>query len=141
MRVPDWEQKLDSMLRDRASWPFEFGKHDCVMLAADITREITGGLDLAEKVRGTYSDRAGSEQCMKDAAGGDFQAAVAAVMESRAVPEVAPALAQRGDLVLVMGQDGPTLGIVGLEGSDSWAPGPNGLIAFPTRKAMRAWRT
>jgi hypothetical protein len=53
-------------------------------------------------------------------------------------PEVAPALAQRGDVVVFDMPAGPTLGVC--DGRDSIFPGETGIVRQRTLKCRRAWR-
>lgn len=117
--------------------PFAWGVQDCCLFACDGLRAITG-LDPAAKLfRGQYRDAAGAARLVRKHGG--VEAIAAAVCAAHGWPEVPPALAQRGDTVIIDTPDG--LGAaVGLHLGDRLAfAGAEGVVYHPPAAARRAW--
>ena len=45
-RLRDWPERLDALLRSRASVPFEWGRNDCCTFVADAIEAMTGRGDV-----------------------------------------------------------------------------------------------
>lgn len=132
-RLPDWPERLAAFLEERRNRPFGWGQQDCALLAADAVLLLTGQ-DPAEGSR-SYGSEAEAEALIEAAGGlGELAAARMAVL---GCPEIAPAFAQRGDAVLLLVGNQPTLGVC--VGARVAAPGPDGLVFLPLRMAERAW--
>ncbi|SKA30981.1 DUF6950 family protein [Consotaella salsifontis] len=93
-RVTGWEKALVSVIERHAAMPFAWGKSDCGMLAADCVEAVLGE-DLFGRYRG-YSTELGAARKLKK---GGFST-VEDVFSS-AFEEVAPSLAQRGDVGVI----------------------------------------
>ena len=130
-RLRDWQPRLQACLAERWSTPFAWGQQDCVLFAADCVQACTG-IDLAAQMRGTYRDAIGAARLVQELGG---MAAIAAAHCGREIP---PALAQPGDVGLVLNAGRECLAVC--TGAVWHAPGVNGLEQLPMHSAMRAWR-
>ena len=130
-RLRDWQGRLCACLAERWARPFEWGRQDCALFAADCMLACTGS-DPAADLRGTYSDAAGAARIVS-AHGG-----LAAIAEARAGEEVAPQLAQIGDIGLVENAGRDCLAVCAGHG---WiVPAADGLATATMESATRAWR-
>jgi len=133
-RLPDWEARLAAYLEPLRLRPFAWGKHDCCTFSAGAVEAMTG-VDPMPEFRGHYSTAIGSARALRRFGAGDLASTLDAKFES-----VAPALAQRGDIVMSSGLLGICLGpflvAVGAEGERE------GLIRIERARwdAPRAWR-
>lgn len=100
----------------------------------DCVTAITGE-DLAKPYRG-YRSQAQALRLLQRCGG--VAGIAEAVAAQYSIPEIAPLSAQRGDVCLFDIGRGDTLGICA--GEHIYAPGNEGLIAFPVSRAVRAWR-
>lgn len=118
------------------------------------------GVDLAAGYRGAYSDSQGAAKILSGRAAGDLFSETA---ERFGLKEIVPAhkYAGRGDVVMIdqraaleimwqldeqdelCGTEGTSLaalGVVGLSGTDIWAPGEFTLMRLPIELAARCWK-
>lgn len=123
---------LTEFIERRLDTPFAWGRSDCCLFAADAVLAITA-VDHAAKFRGRYKTARGARQLL-EASGG-----VAGMVERAGLIEVAPLLAQRGDVVLLETEHGDALGIVGMDGKCA-GQGQRHLIFESIERARRAWR-
>ena len=141
-RYENWPQLLTAAIAERADRPFAFGRHDCCLAACALVKAMTG-TDLARGLRG-YRSAKGARGKLD--AGGGVVGLVNAVAERFAVEPVAPAFAQRGDVVVVRapvgldGEEGDALGVVDLTGLAVLVPAPVGWARAPIAAARLAWR-
>jgi len=135
-RRENWPALLAAELARASARRFRYGRHDCCLFAADVARALTGR-DPAADIRGKYRSRQGAQHLI-DAAGG-LEALAAQLAERSGYVEILPALAQRGDVVLIEtgGQD--ALGVIDLNGRIA-AAGLDGLVYLPAAVGRRAWR-
>lgn len=129
---------VERLLRVRADKPFKWGTHDCAMLAFDAVLMLTGH-DPARDLRGKWADAKGAMRTLQAHGGW------AAVAAQRFGPEVAPADAEPGDVLLIdprsCTEDMAGCGALAVRwGEGGVAQGPDGLLAVPLSAATRAWR-
>lgn len=131
-RPAGWPQRLADLIAARLRTPFEWGPNDCASFAADAVAAVLCVDRLAE-LRG---HRLNERQALRRER--EIGGIPAAILRAGFVP-IAPALAQRGDLVLI-GQhdDRPVLAVC--NGEHALAPGPGGLENAPMARAVAAWR-
>lgn len=129
-RKPDWQLWFDALLTSRVHAPFCWGRHDCVLFAADAVQAITG-VDLAADQRGYRGARAATR--MLQAHGG-----VRALASRTLGQPIALGDARQGDVALVLAGRREALAVV--LGDQVVAPGPHGLSAVPLTDALCAWR-
>lgn len=130
-RLREWQSLLADCLAQRAQSEFAWGSHDCCLFAADCVDACTG-TDPAADLRGTYSTAAEAMQLVESLGG------LGAIAAARLGPEVPPALAQPGDVGLLINADREMLAVWG--GSMWLAPAEVGWVALPLEQATRAWR-
>lgn len=131
MRAENWPERLDAFLAAQQHRAFTWGGFDCALFAADWVLACTG-VDPAAPYRGAYSD--GLEAARLQRQDGGLEAMITAALGE----PIAPAFAQRGDIVLLDAELRPTAGVcVGWEAA---APGMIGLEFLPMARASRAWR-
>lgn len=140
-RFDDWPVRLGAHIAARGQAKFAWGIHDCCVFASDGVLAQTG-VDIMAGFRGRYATRGEAETAIRDIAGGDLQATAEQVARFHAMPEIAPRLAQRGDVVLgefdVAGRPTQCLGLVGLDGRARFA-GPVGLARVRLASCRSAW--
>lgn len=110
-RAVGWEKALVRELARLNAEPLEWGKSDCVTRVADVAKAMTG-VDPMASLRGSYSSELGAARVMVARGCADVGELLAS-----AFPEVAPAMARRGDVGVVPGPDG-VLSAVVFEGAD-----------------------
>lgn len=127
----DLPERLQAFIESRRDTAFAWGSHDCALFAADWVASVTGK-DPADGIRGRYQTALGAGRVIKREGG------LEAIADSRLGERVEPKLAQRGDVVLLDGSHGPTLGVcLGVEAA---APGEDGLMLVPMSRALACWR-
>jgi len=134
-RYYDWQTKLREFIESRTFSPFAFGVNDCCLFACDAIAAITG-VDMAAEIRG-YTTEAEADAVL--AQWGGVEGVAAAMCEKHGAPEIPPAFAQRGDVVLCHLVTGDTLTIVDT-GGRLVGPGKDGLVTVPRKTMRRAWR-
>lgn len=133
-RITNWPIALATFMESRKNTRFAWGKHDCCMFAADAIRTITG-VDLAATYRGYDSKEACREII-------ELHGGMAGLMESitaaHGLKECQIAFAKRGDLVLIDGSIGETIGIIALN-SKPCAPARRGYTFADKADVIKAW--
>jgi hypothetical protein len=142
-RKGDWQSQLDRFLAARADDSFHYGAWDCCLLVCDAVRAMTG-VDMAAWFRGRYANRAEAKTLIREYTRG-LSSSVASVARTVAaahgLPIVEPALAQRGDVVLIRRNSREfSLGIVSLKGGSVLVLTPKGIRPIPLSLAVTAWR-
>ena len=135
-RLPDWPERLSDLVEARRNAPFAWGSHDCCLFAADAVLACTGQ-DPAADLRGAYATEAEAEAMLADAGG--LLALLGRIHDQRGAGAIPPALAQRGDTVLIPVGNDLAVGVV--LGADVAVPGPDGLVFLPLADARRCWVT
>jgi len=138
MRLENWPRRLDDAVSAARSLQFEWGVHDCCILAANLIQEITG-VDIAAGYRGTYSTEAEATAII-EAAGG-FVPLIHSACSQLGWARSKTSLARRGDLVVrILPETGmPSLGVC--LGAQSVFPALiRGVAFFPTKEAVNVWR-
>lgn len=139
MRHINWPTLLDSVIRQAATAPFCWGRHDCALFVADCIHAITG-MDPAQAFRGAYDSQETAEAALMDYAGGGIDALAYKMALEHGYEQLLPAYAQRGDVVLCNLGDQLALGIVSMSGRDVLVASAQGLFAYPLSIAVVAWR-
>jgi len=130
-RFRDWQSRLAEFLAARESMAFAWGSNDCGLFVADAVQEITGH-DPAQSFRGKYTTAKGAASVVKKAGG------MAAIGASCFGEEIAPSMAQPGDIGLAVLEGRETLLLC--IGSDWAGPGEAGMVRLKTSDVSRAWR-
>lgn len=130
MRLPDWQLRLAAFYKERASMPFEWGRNDCCMFAADAVAAMTGW-DFAAEVEG-YTTALQAERVLK-ARGG-----LRAVASDALGDPIPPLMATVGDVVLMENEGRELLAIC--NGTNAIGPGAEGVAVLDMAAALAAWR-
>lgn len=131
-RREGWEQAYVRVGIAAMKRPHAWGEHDCVMFVCDCIAAMTGE-DLAADFRGQYDNEREARALLARLGYVDIGA-----LASSRLPEIDPAQAQRGDVVLIPGEEGEYLAIV--DGRTAVGPAARGLTHAPLGLAKRAWR-
>ena len=131
-KTSGWEARLTDYLAGIARRPFAEGVHDCALFAAGAVAAMTG-TDLAAEWRGRYPGTKAGLRALRRKGFADHVALVAAQFD-----EVPVAMAQPGDIAVVVENDGPALGIV--QGAAIYLLAPQGLGHCNLMRASRAFR-
>lgn len=126
-RRPDWRARLFAEITRVAGLPLDAGRFDCALFTGGCVEAQTG-TDLARGWRG-YRTIAEGRRALARAGHADLAASL--------LPEVAPALAQLGDVALVREGEREALGIV--QGAHVWVVGETGLGLVPRERIERAF--
>lgn len=129
-RPEPWRQRLADLLAQRQAQPFAWGRHDCVLWAADCVAATTGR-DHAAGWRGSYDDAAGAARLLRRLGG-------LAALGAMAGHEIAPMGAGLGDVGLVEHDSRELLAVC--FGTVWLAPSAQGMAAMPLDAARNAWR-
>ena len=136
-RLPDWPARLGALAAQRLAQPFAWGPNDCAAWVADAVATMHGHDTLAELRGARRSWRQARRQLQRI---GGYPAAMARA----GLQPVAPALAGRGDVVLMEDTGDGAQGWPGVLavciGDEALAPGTAGLDAMPMTRALMAWR-
>jgi hypothetical protein len=135
-RLPDWEARLADYLDLVADTPLEWGSHDCALHAANAIRAVTGA-DHAAHYRGRYRTELGAARALRRNGHASVESQFDALF-----PPIAPAFAQRGDVVMRGDAVGVCVGaealFVGEEvGGEETARA--GLVRVHRREWRKAW--
>lgn len=132
-RLPDWPERLAAYLAACRPLRYVLGRHDCVGFAAGAVQAVTG----AQVLPVQWSTPAEAARALR--AVGGLRRAVDAVLPRLSVP----ALAQRGDVVLVRvpvaNGRAARQWLAVADGPRWWAPSLTGLESGPMDCAALAW--
>lgn len=134
-RKTNWHLDLEAAILAAATTTYTPKEFSCSLFAADCILAMTG-----EDVMASFRDIDAPELVAQLCA--DYEANVRAQAEGYGMEEVAPGLAQRGDLVGWDSPQGFTVGIVAMDGRSFHVPDQlEGMLRrFPLRLAKTAWR-
>lgn len=132
MRLRDWQSRLDATVAEHRRMPFEWGRHDCALFAADCVLSITGR-DPADDLRGRYMTEAGAARIIKRAGG------LESLGDARLGSRCMLLTAQVGDVGLLV-QDGREMFAVCAGQHWLAAARDGGLAVLPLTAARLAWR-
>lgn len=132
-RTPGWRGRLVKVIGNHRRQPFEWGKHDCGIFAADCVLAMTG-IDFAEPYRGKYDTEEGSARALRRVGKSTHVHIVEENFE-----EISPVMATTGDIGLVdVGLPVMSLGII--NGEVVAVYGLKGIGFIPTDKIVRAFK-
>ena len=135
-RFPDWPERLAAFLAQRSRQAGAWGVNDCASTAFSAIAAITG-IDLWP-LRQQYTTQKEGLQMVKDRWGGNLEEAVSQIFQKAGYQPIPVLRAQRGDAVLLDGEEGPSLGVVGSDGV--YVAAARGFTVLPLRACRRAWR-
>lgn len=131
-RLEGWEKALFETTTLAMRRGHEWGVHDCATFAADCVEAMTG-IDPIADLRGHWQGPLSARRLITEE-GADSLGDLAA----QRLPEIAPSMAQRGDVVLCKGDPDEFLGVC--QGHTAVGPAAHGLIHVPMTQALRAFR-
>lgn len=130
-------EAVDAM-KARSLGPVEWGKSDCLMVAADALRGVIG-VDIAAKFRGCYSDQQGCADHLTKLGYASIAEAVGAEALALGWTQIDPCDALPGDAGVVAIRD--VQGCAMLHRSGLWlARSVRGFVALPVRHVVCAFR-
>ena len=132
MRHADWKVHLAQYLGEIARAPFEPGVNDCALFAAGAVAAMTG-LDLAADWRGKYRTLQEGLALLAAAGHADHTA-----LAAKHFDEIEPVFGAPGDIAVVDGPEGATLGI--FQGAGIYVLTTARLGVLPMAFAVRAFR-
>lgn len=130
-RLEDWPERMVSFIEARRERPFSWGTSDCALFVCDAVEAITG-VDPAARWRGMYGSEKGARRLMRDNGG------IRGLADMAFGQGVPPALAGRGDAVLVDTPTGEALALC--LGGKLAAQGASGIEFLPTSAGKAAWK-
>lgn len=128
MRLDSWEKNLNAYLKTVG--PFEWGKNDCCLFAANAVEAMTG-VDPAKKYRG-YKTKLGAAKKLKNIG---IEGAWTEVLNGEPIN---PKLCRRGDVVLFQNGQEQSVGVC--LGTTFAAIAEEGLIMLSMDNAIMGWR-
>lgn len=130
-RLPDWQLRLEALVRERRGLAFAWGVRDCCLWGADVVAAITGRDPMAD-LRGAY---ASEEEARELLAGlGTLRHLVTARVGNR----TRPSLARPGDIGLTL--EAGRGCIVAHTGGVWMGQGADGLAPVRDEGVRIAWR-
>lgn len=131
-RVTGWPERLAGYVGAHVSTPFAWGSHDCVTFAAGAVEAVT----LSRPSMPQWSNARDALRELRTVGG------LVAAVESTGFLELArPALARRGDVVLIEGPPVVRRPFLAVCLGHAWAaPGSRGLVYGPLIAASRGWK-
>jgi len=140
-RAGDWEAALSAFLSACEGLHYVWGEHDCALFAAGAVQAMTGA-DPAAAFRGRYRSKRTAAKALREIGAGTLETTIDGLFET-----IAPAFAQRGDLVLHEGAVGVSAGRFALFVGDALQRGEGdanvavaGLVRVPRAAWEKAWR-
>jgi hypothetical protein len=130
-RVPDWPERLALVIDRARGLPFVWGVCDCAVFAASAVKALTD-IDALGPMRGGWSTAETAREFLRRRGG-----LVPAVTRALGRPMRRVAGAQRGDILLILGDRGHGLAVC--DGARWVAPGARGLVRGPLLQALRVW--
>lgn len=132
-RLPDWDVRLNTHVRELMSVPHDDGPNNCLLRAASVIQLMTG-VDLARGYRSKVRSKAGYMRVMAE----NGWETLSDIADAFLPPWNRPEDARRGDLVLLEGPSGDWFGIK--SSVTAFGPSKTGLVHVPLRQVISAWR-
>lgn len=131
LRLIDWEDRLNELIGERMTAPFEWGLHDCALWGADAVLAQTGE-DHGAAFRGKYDDAEGAAAALRE-----FGAGTIVRTYNAALPKRELALLRRGDIAMIGEGIKGSVGVV--IGGDGLFTDTDGLMRVPRALWTRGW--
>ena len=133
-RSEDWPLRLDAAVEAARSRPFAWRVHDCCAFASAVVEAMTGR-DVMAELRdefGDYASELGAAKAIARAGG------LRAAWTHALGEPIAPAFAQRGDVVLILNEGRELIGVN--LGTAVCAVSEAGLGFVSGKEVVCAWR-
>lgn len=138
-RLPQWPERLYETIQRLEGQPFRWGRHDCCLFVGSCLEALCGE-DAAAPWRGRYRTEEQALALLEGEFGGGVECMWEIMAARLGFEEIAPAFAQRGDVLLTdRGAGGPALGILGFAGNGLFVL-PADMTPLPVNLCRRAWR-
>lgn len=134
MKHPDYINRLLAAIEAAKKKPFDYGKYNCGLFAAECIDAMVVGSDRASELRGNFSDEESARAFVAH-----YGSIEAAITHRLGHPLRSWAQARRGDVCLVPTQDGPGIGVCIGTHVAMMAPG-QGLTHMRIDQALAVWR-
>lgn len=134
-RIDNWPILLSRFLTERTDTPFEWGRNDCLLFAADAVLAVRGGVDPAAAYRAKYKSEAEAKKIISSLGG--LAPAVTAALGVHPISN--PAIASRGDVVMVQHNGTSALGIVDDSGRRVAVMTLPGVRRLPLASVLCVW--
>lgn len=136
-RLSSWASALERFLAANQARAFAYGSWDCLQFVRGAIEAMTG----RAMQQFIYRTEAGAaRQALRYCGSRSLVLAAEKLFAAHGFARVAPAFAQRGDVVLIGGPR-PAFGIVALHGKQAWSvTAPQGLVEVPLAALVGAWR-
>jgi len=140
IRFHDWPTRLAKYFEDCQDTPFEYGAFDCVLFACGALQAMTGIHPLQQYI-GKYKSSVTAARQMKTYAGGGVPETAAKASLSIGLRPTSPALAKRGDMVLVVQEGTAAWGVVDLNAGFARVVSANeaGAGQIPLKFVTHCW--
>lgn len=142
-RIENWPRHLVAVIDGAIGKRFRWGKIDCCLFACDCIEAMTGVDPAAPYFRSDgvakYATKWAADQLIVNFAGSGATVENVAeiICDKLGFFEIESQVVRRGDLALLEGELGLTLGIH--YGGSVLAPGPDGVVGLPAYLARRHW--
>jgi|TARA_R110000851_G_scaffold46360_1_gene112827 hypothetical protein len=143
LRYSDWPDRLSGFLKERHNTPFEWGKSDCCLFAADAVQAINGS-DPAHFFRSKYSTMKEAIKFIKHFSGGGVEETVEKIFMEMGHKQVSLESSNSGDVVLMDVENvhpeayGLTTGIL-FDKTMAIAQGTDGLVYVDNPDVKKVW--
>jgi hypothetical protein len=136
MRPAGWESRLNDILNDARTQPYELGVHDCFRVTCRVVEALTGE-DRWPEFSGRYKNKREALKLIAEY-GSSFISAFDWFFRGS---NVSVKEARRGDIVAIRTEDGEHhLGTVTLDGTKAALLASEGLVYLPVSSCLCAWR-
>lgn len=146
-KIKEWERYLAASFYMKSMMPFEWGVNDCMTMACDSIKAMTGVDPMANWLRGQYSTKHEAIDLVRNHFGLSFLDTFASVFEVMGF-EPTDKL-ERGDIAFIRVENidpeaaemfgGVTLATVFNDAGHVVCPGKDGLVVFEKFNLVRAW--
>lgn len=124
--------ELTHFICENVNRPFQWGKFDCCMFAADAIK-IMSGVDPATEFRGRYRSASGAYKQLKKHGYNNVDEVLRAKL-GKPIPRLQ---CNQGDIASISTPEGIAAGVI--FGASIYAPGPEGMTATPLKKAINIY--
>jgi hypothetical protein len=129
MRIENWESALYEFVESRRNMPFEWGKNDCALFAADAVLAMSGR-DFATEYRGKYDTETKAKKIL-------VKEGLENLVDKNLLRYDNIKMTSRGSVILY---EHEVRGLGICIGSEFVAPGQDGILFFPMDLCLISWR-
>jgi len=138
-RFQDWRSRLNTEIVKRRDMEFRYGIHDCCYSSAACVRAMTGVDVQKSLVKHHYRGEKQAKMVLQKVRG--VKGILNSFVRKYKLEEVSTTRAQAGDVVLYIGDEGATIGIVALSAREFLVPSrESGWTTLKIAEALKVWR-